>query len=533
MNAGSDDIRVMIVDDEPTTREYLENYIDWNALGMRVCCVAKNGREACEFADMFTPDIVLMDINMPFINGLQSAEYLYEKLPETVVIFLTGYNEFEYVRTALKIGAADYILKPLEDEELIAALKKTGDTIAQTRELQSVSKKHFALAREMILNLLISNSTESEDVIRNHLELVDVTFGMGSYYVITCEIERTSESNEGVTQERYSLEIKQALGVLLGKDAFAVFNDPQTRIVCIARAANGGAVINPAVLEILCGQISDKLGVSIVIGVGTVCGQLNEIRQSYKESLAALQNRFAIAGERVICYEKLSSEGMQLGFYSSDIRQKLDVGLRTNNWERVGHVLKDVFAHMKEHRFSPDGVFTVCLGLISQALSHLVDMKLNVRELFGDDFSPFIEVQNKKSIGELENWMLLFYKKILEQTVASGDTRSKKLTAEVIKHIEINYSDSELSLGDIARRLYVNKDYLRGVFKKEMSVTLSDYITAFRMQKARELIETKRIKLAGVSELVGYKDAGYFGKCFKKHFGTSPSQYAAVNSEAD
>ena len=120
-------IKIMIVDDMPIFREYLTSCIDWNAYGFELCCEAKNGKEALEKFEVFYPDIVLTDINMPHIDGLELAERLMESYPDVSVVLISGHSEFEYARQAIKIGVSDYIVKPFEKEELILTLLKLQD----------------------------------------------------------------------------------------------------------------------------------------------------------------------------------------------------------------------------------------------------------------------------------------------------------------------------------------------------------------------------------------------------------------------
>ena len=148
-------IKIMIVDDMPIFLEYLRSAIDWEAYGFELCCEAKNGVEAYENAVIYSPDIVLSDIKMPYMDGLTLTEKLSELNPEIAVVLITGNSEFEYARRAIKLGVVDYIVKPFEKEELILTLLNLQDNINKAIEMKQEKKDKLYLKREELLRQLI------------------------------------------------------------------------------------------------------------------------------------------------------------------------------------------------------------------------------------------------------------------------------------------------------------------------------------------------------------------------------------------
>ena len=160
-------IKIMIVDDMPVYRDYLRNFIDWKAYGFEACCEARDGREALELYEQYQPDIVLADIMMPYMDGLELSERLLKDNPDVSIILITGNSEFEYARKAVKLGVCDYIVKPFEKEELIIALLKLQDNINRVLELKNQKDELLGERREQLLRQFIYARNTGESM---HLE---------------------------------------------------------------------------------------------------------------------------------------------------------------------------------------------------------------------------------------------------------------------------------------------------------------------------------------------------------------------------
>lgn len=150
-------LKIIIVDDEPLYRKYLINSVEWEKYGFQVCCEAKNGIDALEKIHEYKPDIGLVDINMPFMDGLELAEKIREEALDVAVILVTGYNEFEYARKAIKFGVVDYILKPFDNEELMTPLLKVKESIEKKKIRRIEHREEVDFIKDRLLNMLVSN----------------------------------------------------------------------------------------------------------------------------------------------------------------------------------------------------------------------------------------------------------------------------------------------------------------------------------------------------------------------------------------
>lgn len=523
--------KVIIVDDEFRFRRHLHSAIDWNAYGFEICAEARNGIEALREAETIRPDVALVDINMPFMDGLQLSEKLKEQHPEISIIFITGYSDFEYARKAVKVGAVDYLLKPFNEEELLMVLHKVRASIQKRKEEKNAIVRDTSHQRERLLNLIISNecnATEAEIIKQLH------TFGIEikSQYFTVSSIEidamyqRWSDASE-ILLWKYA--VSNILSDVVQTDGkHIVFNGPEGRLISIVQLDEKrqyGDLAHVQDFQKFCNLVQKYIHFTVNVGIGKPAFGFKEIRRSYVESVIALSNKMIIGCGKAIEYSKLESRNVNIGFYPSQINENLLMSLRLNDEEGIQDNLKEVFHFIQERQLSAEFTYMIFMGLISLCLSFIFENGKKVEDVFGQNFSPYSEMKNMKSLDDTYNWISAIFDNILVYSGNHKLSKSRKLLDTAKDYIEKNYRDCNLAVEDIAQKLYINSSYLRKIFKKELDTTVTGYITKIRMQKAKELISEGSMKLSDISEMVGYSYSAYFSTSFKKYYGMSPSEF--------
>lgn len=522
----------MIVDDENIFRELLITTIGWENIGLQVCCEARNGMEALEQAKKIKPDIALIDINMPNMDGLTLSEKLMEKLPDIAIVLITGHSEFEYARKAVKLGVVDYILKPFNDEELIRILLKIKGSITKRKEEKDTIGNSKTYIKERLLNLLISSEYDKNDIeTKKQMNYHGVKEYTNLFQVASIEIDNVyqkwSDAKEIIL---WKFAVSNILGEVINsyRNHF-IFNGPEGRIISIVEVETGEGIkiAGEEGYQRLCRYVEKYLGFTVTVGLGKTHNDYKGIRNSYLESVAALQNKLLLGSNRVIDSSAIRNDVSNVGIYSSGVNEDILMSLRTRDWEKIKEKINEAFGYIVDNRLSTDFTYIICTGLISLCFSYIVETGNDIKELFGCNFLPFSEMRSKESIQVLHDWILEIFNTTVEYCKENKDTRLKKTAKAVREYINKHYGNNELCLDQIAGHFHINSDYLRSIFRKETDMTITEYITNVRMQKAREFLSSGNIKLSGISEMVGYNDAGYFSKCFKKFFGISPSEYEA------
>ncbi|MDK2808945.1 MAG: two-component system, response regulator YesN, partial [Clostridiales bacterium] len=519
---------ILIVDDMPIFLEYLRGFIDWEAYGFEICCEAKDGMEALALFKEYYPDIVLTDITMPYMNGLELAEKIMEEDKETSVILITGNNEFEYARRAVKIGVCDYIVKPFEKEELIISLLKMQDNINRALEQRSKRQEDQEIKREeQLRRLIFSNKNAYTDTYKETLSHVGIEFESSYFLVYTIKIElydNTSEYEKRVNWERV---IVSMLGEMLDiEGSYASFSDYENNIVAILNFSSEANMKKYRGHEFqdLILMIKDYLGLSISVGVSDYCYDIKTIKDAYYQTLQAISSNIREERDKIWDYKKLSLEDGS-AFYSLEVVEEILRNLELCNQEGIFAVIEQELDRVEA--FHNEDLFRmICMSLLSLLLSNLVKNGRNIEDIFGEKYSFYERLGFASTHYEKREFLLSCYETVIIYEEGQKESKSYEVAVLAKQYIEAHYKEPDMSIQDISKVLLVNQTYLRKMFKSEMNMTLSEYITKYRLEMAQRLIRETDYKLFQVAEEVGYSDVSYFSKCFKKYYGVTPKTIA-------
>lgn len=534
-------LKIMIVDDELYFREALKVSIPWNELGFNVCAEAKNGRDALEKALKLNPDIMIVDINMPIMDGLELVRNVNEKGLDCKIIILTGHSEFNYAKQAVQLGVNNYILKPVDDEELIRSLIETKKTIEkeasikiEVSTLRQQVKDSLPLLKDKLLNELIQgNLIRDKHETMKKMEYLSINMNSEYYQVAAIELEY--EESHGWNDEDKQL-WKFAVSnisseVLSEQYVFDICYDADDRICIIVgtKEMENKSDISPLLynrLEMIKNAVQKHLNFTVSIGAGNVKNDLFDIHASYKEAIVALKNKLTVGKNNVISYSTVSDSIIKRNLFTGEHRSRLLLNLRTADETEVQKLIRQIFIEMYDENVHHEILFVVCIELVAVCLEYIVEAGLSLKDILPNNRLNIIEeLQSKGSIDEMEGWIEEIYRHTMEMTKRSRSSKVSKLITEVKNYIADNYQNDSLSIDEIASKLFVNYAHLCFIFKRDTGVTINEYLTELRIKKAKELLDNGNILVLDVASKVGYADANYFGKCFKKYYGLAPSKY--------
>lgn len=513
-------IKIMIVDDMPLYREYLRNFIDWNAYGFEVCCEARDGREALELYDNFQPDIVLTDIVMPYMDGLELSEKLRDENPDVSIILITGNSEFEYARKAVKLGVCDYIVKPFEKEELIIALLKLQDNINLVLEIQNEKDVRRDEQREHLLRQYIYTNNAEKNILKDQLN----PFSFPYFVVATIRIDLY----ENKVESEEILKWKQILSSMLlnmiqinGEKK--IFHDYEGNIVTILNFKDKESMDEYKGYEFkdIGNLAKEHIGFAVSVGISDYCYETRHLRDAYYQTIQALSSSYAEHNTKIYDYKKMILDSRS-EFYSWDLLDEINKNLEILSYQGIEKLIISELDRIREYE-NVEFAAMIYMSLLSVLFSYLVKQGRNIDDIFGKGFHPYSIINNEPSYENKRRFICMCYRKAIDYQLGHQNTKSHQIAAHAKKYITLNYGNPELSIADLSRELLVNQTYLRKMFKDEYQMTISDYITKYRMETAKELIRKENSKLTYISNEVGYNDTSYFSKCFKKYFGYLPS----------
>lgn len=534
-------MKVMIIDDEFYFREALKISIPWNDLGFSICGEAKNGKDALDKLATLNPDIIIVDINMPIMDGLEFIHNVKAKEIDSKIIILTGHNEFNYAKQAVKLGVTNYLLKPVNNEELINSLFEVKKIIEkeeivekEVKKLKQQVKDSRPLLKDKFLGDLVQGSLIlKEDETIQTMEYLNIDLNLERFQVVTIELDY--EESQGWNDEEKQLwkfAVSNISSEILEKQfIFDMCYDSDDRICIILgiNEAENKSCFNSLLenrLELIRALIYKHLSFTVTIGVGSEKNELFDIPASYKESVVALKNKLTVGKNRIILYSTVGDSGIKGNLFTGEHRSQLLMNMRIANEKEVLRLINQIFKEMRSENIHHEILYVVCIEMTAVCLEFVVEVGLSFKDILPNgQFNIIEEVQSKRSIDEMKTWIEDVFKHTLEIIKKNKSSKSSKIIEEVKKYIKENYQRDELSIDEIAKKLFVNYAHLSFIFKRETGVTINEYLTEIRIKKAKQLIDGGNTLVLDVSRRVGYADANYFGKCFKKYYGLAPSKY--------
>ena len=537
--------KVMIVDDEFYFREALKISLPWEKLGFEICGEAKNGKEALNKIQELKPDITIVDINMPIMDGLEFAKKLREIGIESKILILTGHSEFSYAKQAVSLGVYNYLLKPVNEEELASCLcemkldiQKEANIKIELEKLKKQVKENIPLLKEKFLNDLIQgNSVIKSEEVASKIKYLKMNILSEYYQVAVIEVDY-DENLEWTDEDKqlWLFAVKNITGEILQEYfEFEMCYDRDDRlciIVCL-KGNKADALIENA-LERVKISVHKYLKFTISIGIGNRKRDIFDAASSYKEAIIALKNKIIVGSNKVILYSSVDDLELKHNLFTAEHRSQLLLGMRTGNSEEIKMILTNIFKDVRGKNIHCEILFVVCVEIVSVCMEIIAEMGISFKEIYqNNQLNIFEEIQLKQSIEEMEGWVKGIFTDAVEYIRKNKNKKASQLIEKVKKYIMENYQNDELDINKVAKSLFINYGHICFIFKRDTGITINEYLTEFRIKKAKELIDNGNQLVLSVAKKVGYADANYFGKCFKKYYGLAPSKYIESISQKE
>ncbi|MEK3762897.1 response regulator [Paenibacillus sp. FSL P4-0338] len=528
--------KVLIVDDEYYFRQALKISLPWSELGFQIAGEAKNGAEALEQMTELEPDVVLVDMNMPIMDGLEFIHKAKERDQTTKFLVLSGHSEFVYARQAVQLGVVNYVLKPINEEELQSSLLDIKELIRTERlgkleldDLRRQASEGLSVLKEQVLNGWLQGKAISRAPSEwDRLNDLGIKLEGLHYRVIVVDLDSSDERNleEG-------MRIRQAkLQEIAQNDMQSAFqcvgcHDQDARLVLIIGSSDGSFNKLETICERIRLNVQDNLDCTVTIGLGNGYDKFESVAVSYKEALIALKHRFVWGGNKVFAHSQVAESGIKVGLFSVDKRSSLLMHMRIGNQAETAEWLSNFFYDTRVKNATMEMLFLAGIEIVSTCLEFLSEASQTFEDVFLNTTQPDMiqHVQRMKTFNELEDWIRVLVLKTMDHVHSRKPNRAVKVIEAVKTYISGHYGNDELRIEDIAKSVHMNYNHLCFVFKKETTFTINDYLTEIRITKAKELFDQGEKVIQDVANRVGYADANYFSKCFKKYMGITPSKY--------
>ncbi len=526
--------KLVIVDDEKAIRKGIRDYIDWKSMGFEVVESFEDGRETIHYIEHNSIDVILTDIEMAEVSGIDLAKYIYENKGEIKVVIISGYKEFEYARKAVEYGVEHYLLKPIRMDEVTEVflkikkmLDKEHSVITKNMEKYNNFVELLPELREQFWISLIVGGLCDEEKIRKRMKMLKIDLDENHPFAIVdmrLKIDNTNGS-EYYTGENYRNLVHNICNID-DEDIVSIpiiLNDNVIRVIETTRREEDIDTFKDKLTVLLheqCRGAESLLKIKVSTKIEKVMQNLMDIRDyscmisvSDEEQAGNKGDLLPEDQERLLQKYKLLLETINDGDLDGldSLVDNIFFEFRNLPMKQVQHLCVDMFA------------------MLSAKFIHMgVDVWKNMNEMM--NYEKLLLVEKRSLLkSECKN-LLCDVVKILQ---SKQNVTSKKVVEESIKYMKKHYAD-EISLDSVACRFFLNQAYFSRLFKQYTGSTFTDYLIELRMENAKEILEQGKYKVYEVSQMVGYHSEKYFFRIFKQYTGCSPTEYSrrrVINEE--
>ena len=523
--------RVLLVDDEEDIRQGISRKMDWERLGFTLVGEAENGRDALELAEQLQPDLVMTDIKMPFLDGLELCRILTGRLPASKFVVFSGFDEFEYAKQAIQMNVSEYILKPINAAELRAVLQKLRSQLdAERAERQNVEllRRRYEESLPVLRSLFLSRLLDGR-VPRQQVEVQAARYQV-SLSGAACTVALAHPAGAAGQDEMMTLSVQQLFEEQLRLEGCCCHFFWYNGDVALLARLESGVSIYAFVEEVnrVCALAERYLGVALTVGVGAACTSPEDLPLSADGARSALGYRSLVGRGRAIYIGDLEPDaGIHLTFSESD-EEKLTNAIKLGDQAEVQGAVEELMERLRASGQAMSQCQLFFLDLLTYLLRLTRAADLPPESVFGPDFSGSVQVTDFDSPEQLGGWCLDRCW-ALQTLIRQQRSASAGHTVERAKHfIQEHYAQSDLSVETLCAYLHLSATYFSTLFKREVGMTFTAYVTVIRMEAAAKALRRTEEKTYLIARQCGYDDPNYFSYVFKKQFGMSPTKYRAA-----
>ena len=517
---------ILIVDDEAIELETMEHYVPWDKIGITVAGTARNGKEALGKLAELKPDIVLTDVRMPMMDGLEFGRRAKQIDKNVKIIYLSGHNEFQYIKAALNIEATGYLLKPIDMEELLALLEKvkkkceedqladqSGDWVREKLMMRIIREPHAEKRSDWTRKWELS---ATDFTANREFAAVYVTFDLTAAYPATDQLSSDLVSTDRT--ELFRTEAKQRLDTFIMVEAephalFVLFQWKDEYMPAAAAAP---------FWELFRQYLTKSFGPQITIGLSAPHKGFHMIWNAYCEARACNDEKFYKLSGAVIDLSDLKPT-KQKDDDGEQLAARLASSIQAGDAEQIGMQIESLFSTIREERIDRNFAIRTIIRLLSALEQHFSALLAgSLKELLLVDH--WKEISTMSSAAAIQAYVMHFCDEMRKAASERDVDRNQAVAAQIVKLINERHH-LPLTVEEIAKEVYLSPNYIRTIFKEKMGETILDYLTKVRMNRAADLLKDKSLKVREVAHSVGYENVSYFCSIFHKHRGSTPNEY--------
>lgn len=523
--------RLMIVDDEAPIRNGMAKGIPWQEWGYEVCALCENGKEAIEALSNSKPDVILSDIRMPVMDGMELMQFIRKNHPSIRVIILSGYSDFEYLNMSIKNQVTDYLIKPTDIDEFQQLFQRLYIQMEQEgkrkKQVEQSVNRHFL---EWIENLIKGNA-EQEDTERFMTEAPGRGVYLENCMLLAIEVdERSGDEERSLHQfKRKVVNLCNSISAEIQMICLMLADDSLVVICSLPEEKNIQQQQIRDVASELQKQVREQLSATISVGISNLCTEMDMLPQMYQQALCCAKQNIFQGNESVVAFSQLQncSPG-NMTYFDVALVQKCilsgDYDGICQETDRVwaGFSAGPIMDYQMVDRMALSLLFTISLW----GIQYNVHME-NILKTLGTGYSDIYLCDTLDKKKQFIRAILCAFQIEMEKQ-RKNCRASKSVAYRVREFVEREFSCNAMSLEYVAEHVHKQPAYISKIFKNELGCNFSDYLTNLRMEKAEQMLNNLEYKIYQIAEQCGYADTSNFIKVFRRHTGMSPNEYRSA-----
>ena len=522
--------KLLIVEDERIIRNSLVQEIPWEKVGGEMIGEAADGLMGFQMVTELKPDIVISDIKMERMDGIELCERIKSSFPGIKLIIITGYGEFAYAQTAVKLGVKDFILKPTDPNELMAAVEKAAAELEaevkkkqEIERLQQLIESNIPALREKFLQDLLTEEGISQPEFAERLEFLGIE--AGEFYLVCIGIDDYNQyikNNSEKERQVNKLVIKRIGQQIIDQYAGGYIFDKESNLFVALIYKSPYKDIYDLAEEIQ-QEVFAYLSLPVSLGISLVIRDFFEYREAFSQACEALQYKFYL-GEKTIAFfgdinysNSVSNHNL---FQKTRIVNSLRVGDCNGALEQLKSDLSKIEDEMVHDVLS---IRNAAIELVILIQGVLLDKKIN-HESLDLNINYYEAFLRCNTLEEVEGYLKEYINKTAMLIQNENIFKNSAAVNKILEYLNANY-DNSIALDDLARLVYMNPKYICRLIKKETGRNFLDILNEIRIDKAKEFITDPKYKTYEIAQMVGINDAKYFSQIFKKITGMTPTEY--------
>ncbi|GIP18242.1 AraC family transcriptional regulator [Paenibacillus montaniterrae] len=525
---------IMIVDDEAIFRRGLRAMIAAAGDDWTIVADARDGYEALELLEKHRPDVVLTDIRMPRMDGLQLQKIARERFPELQVVVISGYEDFSYAQQSMRSGARDYLMKPVEREELLQVLEGLKrDWQARRSEQQHEASLEGQELLQQAADQLVAGIMRGS-VQQHHLDLlaqigIELTEPYFNCMVIkldkdSMDLERYRQTDPSLFQLYIQQFVQEIIDLRMSGFSF-VFSDSEVAALVNLPNAEDGEQRLLEMAESVRRQIKSLSNLTVTIGIGRPVKGFESMLSAFREAQVALLYRLVVGGDKVLAYE----QAVKQQFFKSERRkwswEALEQAINEGRLQGINELVDSVVAELCDHAHTPEQVHQQICKLLIHYYELSEDLGIAKAWLGGRDIRGLlIEICSISSRAELTEQCRQLFGSLTAVIAAGSKQLENDPISTALRYLKRHYVEP-ITLTDIADRVYLNAAYFSTLFKQRLGKTFIEYMTELRIADAKQRLASTDEKIARLAESTGFSNIRHFNRVFKNETGVTPKKY--------